>query len=148
MLVRSRPFGEWVAVYYDREKTDANRLLERLRTSHCREARPVAPATGRLGEAEFAIMNPVLAPGDFLHVEARLPDGSALNVRITVPEGWTLPDGAARELKAGTTRCDVQLPRDTKPGTRSLIFERVDQEGGSGAKVELKVDVVSWVKDR
>jgi len=146
MLVRSRPFGEWVVAYYDSTKTDAAKLLERLRANGCKKAKRNEPLSGRLNDAEVTLFNPVVAPGDFLHIEVKLPDDASADVKIVPPDGWAVPDGAERSLKAGVTRCDVQLPRDAKAGTQAVAFERTAQ-GGAKQELKLNVDVVRRVKD-
>jgi len=140
MTVRRKPFGEWVMVYYDNEKTGPAKLLQRLKARGCKRAKQRPPVTGQLGNAEVCILNPVVAPGDFFHIEVKLPEGASADVKLAVPEGWTIPDGAQRALKAGVSRCDVQLPRTAKKGQQTITFQRGEQ------KLELKVDVVSWVK--
>ena len=99
-----------------------------------------AAVTGQLGNAVISVLNPVVAPGDFFHIEVKLPEGASAEVKIVPPEGWTAPDGAQRALKAGMSRCDVQVPRTAKKGNQTITFQQGEQ------KLELKVDVVSWVK--
>jgi len=140
MTVRRKPFGEWVVVYYDKDKTDAAQLLKRLHSKGCRKAKRKGPVSGQLGDAEVAVLNPVVAPGDFFHIEVKVPEGSSADLKIAPPDGWTVPDGAARTLKAGVSRCDVQLPRDAKKGNQTLTFERGKQT------LKLNVDVVDLVK--
>jgi hypothetical protein len=140
MTVRRKPFGEWVVIYYDKDKTDSAKLLDRLKARGCRRAKQKAPVTGQLGDAAVSVLNPVAAPGDFFHIEVKLPEGASADVSIKTPEGWTVPDGAQRALKGGVSRCDVQLPRTAKKGNQMIAFQRGQQT------LELKVDVVSWVK--
>lgn len=138
MSFRAKPFGEWVIVYYDAAQTDPEKLLKRLRTNGCNTAKQVAPVSARQDQVEVTVANPLATPGDFFHIEVALPEGRKGKVELAAPRGWTVPDGASRELKERVTRCDVQTGADAVQGRQELTF-KVRLE--NAAAVELKVQV-------
>ena len=95
MLMRGKPFREWVAVYYDPAKTGEEKLLKLLREGRC----PRSRLDREEGEA-FTVMNPVVQGRPLDDVTMLLRNGVAMSV----------DDGIA---PAGVTQYMVQPPPPT-----------------------------------
>ena len=78
-LVRSKPFGEWVTVYYRPDDVDDDQLLEWIRANRCPRAALVRKKDG--------VQNPFVAAGDVVRVKIK---GSVTSSKL--PKGWTLKE--------------------------------------------------------
>jgi hypothetical protein len=65
-------------------------------------------------------------------------------VKVEAPPEWSVPGGAGKDLKAGTTRCDVQSAGKLKPGKYALTLKV--ESGGTHTELKLDLELVSQVK--
>jgi hypothetical protein len=142
MSSRSRPFGEWVIVYFDGEKTNTETILKRLKTNRCPEAKQVMPAVVKKGEVEVLVSCPLATAGDFFEVGITLPKGKKGKLSAQAPKGWTFPDGAERDLPEGRARCDIQTPKGIKTGKEELVF-RIQSNGGQAEEIKIPVEIIT-----
>jgi hypothetical protein len=145
MTLRSKPFGEWVVAYYDPAKTTTETLLKRLHQKGCREATQEKAAAAESGGIRVSVANPLVAPGDWVQVEVRPPEGKAGTAALQAPAEWTVLDGARRELKQASLRCDVQTPGKAKAGRYDLTVQ-VTLDGAAAQELKVQVELVTLVK--
>lgn len=131
MLVRNKPFGEWVTVYYDADETTEKALLALLRTRRC----PKAALIRTEGRAA-TVMNPFVAPGDTVQVRIAPGRRDALGA-MTLPDGWKVGGGKnGGPVEEGVS---IQVPREAAQGEAVLDLRIGDRS------VKLAVTVVRKV---
>jgi len=105
MLVRSKPFREWVTVYFDPAKVSEEKLLRLLRERRCPRA-----SLDRKTDDKLTAMNPFVGPGGVVQLQVpQLPDGHAPGVDL--PADWKLvgPETGVAG-KDGKLYLSVQVP--------------------------------------
>ena len=135
MLVRGKPFREWVTVYYDPKRISEEKLLQRLRERGCRSAK-----LDREAGSPVTVMNPFVGPGDLVQVRLGGMDKSAVK-KVELPEGWKLagkPGGFVD--KDGVTWLTVWVPEGAKQGKQTVRIHPAE-----GDVIEAAVDVVRKV---
>lgn len=123
---RQSPFGEWVIVYFDANKTTPEKLLERLKKNGCDKATRVSPAAAEKDKKKISVSNPIAVPGDWFEIVA---EGYDKAPAVAAPDGWTV---AVR----GAKRIVVQAPPSAKAGKFTL------QVGD----LEIEVELVPQIK--
>ncbi len=133
-LLRNRPFGEWVTVYYRPGDTGEAELLAWMKKAGCPRATLVRD------RGRSVVLNPVVAPGDA--VQVRVGAAAATTLRAaSLPEGWRLlapPRGG--DVAAGGSYIWVQVPRSAARGHVAVEFTL-----GDGTRVKGALAVVRQV---
>lgn len=135
MLVRGKPFREWVTVYYDPKRINEEKLLQRLRERGCKSAK-----LEREAHSPLTVMNPYAGPGDV--VQMRLAGkGKQVVKKLELPEGWK-PEGKPCGYvdSDGVTWITVRAPAKAKTGKQKLLLRTA-----AGEAVEAVVEVVRKV---
>jgi hypothetical protein len=103
MQLRSKPFGEWILVYYDKTKTSEAKLLNLAKTKGCKRASVIRDQIVKSGKSSALIFNPYICPGDTVVLEIN-SDGSE-KIKLELPEGWTckIPEKISGKLKVYIT---------------------------------------------
>ena len=84
MLVRNKPFKEWITVHYDPKKTSEDKLLKLLRERRCPRA-----TLDRNDDGVLTAMNPYVARDGIVQVRLDSPTHKK-HYTLTLPEGWRL----------------------------------------------------------
>ena len=135
MLVRQKPFREWVTVYYDPERISEEKLQARLRERGCKSAR-----LDREEGSSLTVMNPFVGPGDVVQVRFGGKDKQAVK-KVELPEHWKLlgkPGGFVDE--GGVRWFTVRIPEKADQGKRKLLLHFA-----KGDPIEAVVEVVRKV---
>ena len=119
-LVRSKPFGEWVTVYYRPDKVKEEQLLKWIRANRCPRA--------ALVRDQEEVRNPFVAAGDAVELKF---EGKLRSSRL--PSGWKV-------VKHEGSQVLVQVPKEAAQGDYTLVLTRAD-----GETVKGKVSVVRQV---
>ncbi len=120
-LVRSKPFGEWVTVYYRPDKVKEEQLLKWIKANRCPRA--------ALVRNKDAVRNPFVAAGDVVQLAIK---GKKV-ASSKLPKGWKI----ARQDSADVL---VQVPKKAKEGDYTLKLTQSD-----GRVISGKVFVVRQV---
>ncbi len=108
MLVRMKPFKEWITVYFDPEKTSENKLLKLLQQRRCKSSK-----LARSENDKVTAMNPFASPGEIIQLRiAGTPEKNGF--KITLPNGWKVT-GDAKGVKHndGKTYLSILVPEKT-----------------------------------
>ena len=133
-LLRSKPFGEWVTVYYRPGDIGEQALLALMQKRGCPKAALVR------GRGKSVVMNPYVAPGDAVQVRVEVAAATSLK-SLELPPGWSMVGSSAGDAIAkGESYLWVQVPASAEAGAASLKFVLA-----SGATIEGKVTVVRQV---
>ena len=81
MSVRHNPFGEWVIVYFDPQKTSELALLKLIREKGCSNAKHI------LKKGESVALTPIITPGDTALIQIQLKKDTTLTAP-ELPKGW------------------------------------------------------------
>ena len=119
-LVRSKPFGEWVTVYYRADKVKEEQLLKWIKANRCPKA--------ALVRNKDAVRNPFVAAGDVVQMVTK---GKV--VSSTMPIGWKI-------TKKDGENVLVQVPKKAKEGDYEIKLTLAD-----GKVIPGKVSVVRQV---
>jgi hypothetical protein len=105
MLVRQKPFKEWVAVYYDPDATNEEKLLKLLRARRCPRA-----SVDRVDHEKFTAMNPFVSEGEVVQLRiADMPKDESPD--LVLPAGWrAIGDAIGFSDKAGRNFISIQVP--------------------------------------
>lgn len=135
MLVRNKPFKEWVTVYYDPEKTNEEKLLKLIRAKRCPRASQV-----RVANEKFTAMNPFTSEGEIVQLRiADVPKDKA--PELVLPEGWKVfGDAKGFPDSKGKTYISVQVPAKAKQQAYKIGI-RISED----KKLETEVEVVRKV---
>ena len=87
MQLRSKPFGEWVLIYYDKTQISEETLLELCKKGGCKRAAVIRDKKIEAGKSSALLLNPYICPGDSIALEID-SDGSE-KIELELPEGWT-----------------------------------------------------------
>lgn len=105
MLVRNKPFKEWVTVYFDPEKIAETKLLQLLRERRC----PRSALDRETGD-KLTAMNPFVDPGGIIQLQVE-PPPEGRQLQVNLPDEWKLvgnEKGVAD--KDGKLYFSVQVP--------------------------------------
>jgi hypothetical protein len=105
MLVRMKPFKEWINVYYDPETTSEAALLKTLHEKRCASA-----TADQVVKDDLTVLNPFLSAGEIVQLRiAGVPKGKAIDVAL--PDGWkVVGDSKGFSGKDGKTYLSIQVP--------------------------------------
>jgi hypothetical protein len=119
MLVRNKPFGEWVTVYFDPDKITEETLLGLLKKKRCPKA-----ATIRREGMDATVANPFVAPGDTVQVQVD-PDRRTQLRGMSLPDGWKV----AGHEEGGPAEGDllIQVPPKAAQGETELKLQFPDR---------------------
>jgi hypothetical protein len=135
MLVRSKPFREWVTVYYDPERITEEKLQARLRERGCRSAK-----LEREAGSPLTVMNRFAGPGDLVQIRFGGKDKPAVQ-KVELPVGWKLVGKPRGHMGEGGVRWfTVRLPAKADQGKQKLLFHPAE-----GDAIEAVVEVVRKV---
>ena len=135
MLLRQKPFKEWITVYYEPGKITEDRLLKLLRERRCARAR-----LDRAEAVPVTVMNPQVGPGDLVQLRVS-PELKAAAGHLSLPKGWkVVGNPSASKGTDGTTWFSIQTDVKTAPGTHGISLAREGEEA-----VALTVEVVRKV---
>lgn len=145
-VMRRRPPGEWIVVYFDLTQTDTTKLLKRLHDNGCPKALHFKSKPVTKAGVEADVSNPVCAPGDIVQCTVRFPQGESGKVRIAPPPSWK-PLPLAVSAEQGHIRMDVQTPRNARTGKHKI---KVTVNAGTDAQqvFDLHVEIVSLAGNR
>ena len=119
MLVRNKPFGEWITVYFDPDKITEETLLALLKKKRCPRA-----AISRKEGMDATVMNPFVAPGDTVQVQLD-PERRTQLRGMTLPNGWKV----AGQKEGGPAEGDllIQVPQKAAQGEVELKLQFRDR---------------------
>lgn len=132
MSVRYHPFGEWVIVYFDPEKTSEDALLKKIRNNGCPKAALVR------GKKESIALTPIITPGDTALIQIQLEQDTSLTA-IDLPEGWLI-SSELNNLEEGTHLLSIRTPSRTAKKKRTITLKDDD-----GEDYEFHIELVSRV---
>ena len=133
-LLRRKPFGEWVTVYYRPEDVTEEQLMTWVKANRCTRAALVRAEEGSL------VMAPFVAPGDVVQLRLNVGKATALE-EVALPKGWKLVGSQPGDrLAAGEGFLAIQTTRDAGDGLTKLAIGLAD-----GTKFNMEVWVVSQV---
>lgn len=133
--MRSRPFGEWVLIYFDKSKITEIKLLDLCKKKGCKRAAVIAGKTAKSGNTSAKVVNPYICAGDTLVLEIESDGKDKLSVDL--PDGWKADISTKI---AGKKTVFVQTSAKTAQGAKVLKLKVGE------ATVELKCDVVRKIR--
>ncbi|MFK7852146.1 MAG: hypothetical protein AB8D78_14310 [Akkermansiaceae bacterium] len=136
MLVRYKPFREWIAVYYDPKLITEEKLGDYLRERRCGSAK-----LEREESSPLTVMNRIVGIGDL--VQLRISAGGTSSIKkVALPEGWKLvgePSGTRDS--SGVTYLTVRVPAKEKFATYSILLHP-----NEGDPLKAEVEVVNKMR--
>ncbi|MEJ6699742.1 MAG: hypothetical protein QNL01_02110 [Akkermansiaceae bacterium] len=104
MLVRMKPFKEWIYVYYDPEKTSEAKLLKTLHENRCASA-----TADQFVKDDITVLNPFLSAGEIVQLRITgVPKGKALDASL--PDDWkVVGDSKGFSGKDGKTYLSIKV---------------------------------------
>lgn len=131
MLVRNKPFEEWITVYYDPKSITEEKLLKLLRERRCKKSKPV-----RRENEQLTAMNPYASAGDIIKIRVGNPPKETAP-QIILPEGWLIAgDKKGEQYPDGKTYLCIKVPEDA-PQKKYNISLKTDTEKVINAEVEI-----------
>jgi len=135
MLMRGKPFREWVAVYYDPKRTSEEKLVKVLHARRCGGAK-----VDRNEAPGLTVMNPCVGAGDVVQIRLDGKNKPAVS-KVELPEEWELVGGPGGIVDSGGVRwITVRVPKGAEQGNRLLRLHPAE-----GKPIEVAVEVVRKV---
>lgn len=132
MSVRHNPFGEWVIVYFDPQKTSELALLKLIREKGCSNAKHI------LKKGESVALTPIITPGDTALIQIQLKKDTTLTAP-ELPKGW-LVSSELNDLKAGIHHLSIRTPSGTAKKKRVITLKDT-----AGTAYDFPIELVSRV---
>ena len=119
MLVRNKPFKEWVTVYFDPKKTSEKKLLKLLRERLCPRSE-----LDRGEDKVLTAMNPFVGPGGIVQLRLASPKHKK-SYSFSLPEGWQVTgnkEGVSHEDRDEDDGAyySVRVPANAKAGKHDI----------------------------
>lgn len=138
MLLRRKPFREWITVYYDPAKTDEAKLLKILHSKRCKSSK-----VDRTASEKFTAMNKYASEGEL--VQLRIADAPKDQVpELDLPTGWEIfGDKNGYRNENGETFISVKVPLKAEQKNYTISLKGADGKG-----LETQVGIVRKIPSR
>lgn len=112
MLVRSKPFGEWLIVYYNPSEIQATTLLKLLRKRKCKKALIVKTEAQKI-----EILTPFAAAGDVVQLKMEKHKLASLK-GMKLPTNWKVAG-----IQTNDGIISLQIPKNAPQGDTNVVLE-------------------------